>query len=274
MRLALRWLEHPAFSVIESVVRERLSRLGHFPEPNELRGLAAGVSTAIEPWFDFVQQDDARLAAVGGFDALIAESARIPTRPLLHHDLLGALIWLHFPALKSAIHRTQIAGGPGPRGPSKNAATHLDESGVLVVSSDSGVFEALADLKWFEVFWQRRAALFPTTRFIAFGHGLLDSLREPHPNVMGKALFVHVTAAQLELSASQLRVFLDQQVAQRLTQFLIEPARLHPLPVLGIPGWSALQSEAFYQNEQYFRVARLRARAAINTTWLDLCGVV
>jgi Protein of unknown function (DUF3025) len=270
MKLDLRWLEHPAFSVIESVVRERLARLEHFPEPSELRGLAAGVSSALEPWFDFVPQDDARLEAVGGFDALIAESGLIPTRLELHHDLLGALIWLHFPALKTAIHRAQLAGSAAPRGPRENAATHFDESGVLVVSSDSSVFEALADLKWLEVFWQRRAALQRTTRFIAFGHGLLDSLREPHPKLMGKALFVHVPAAQLELSAAQLRVLLDQQLARRLARFLSEPARLHPLPVLGIPGWSAQQSEAFYRNEQYFRVARLRPRAVVAAAWLEL----
>jgi hypothetical protein len=273
MKLDWRWLEHPAFSVLESAVHERLAALGHFPEPGELRALALGIPTTAQPWFDFVPQDDARLEAAGGFDALIANSGLIPTRPGLHHDLLGALIWLHFPALKTAIHRAQMAGGAGPsgrRGPSENAATHLDESGVLVVSSDSSVFEALADLKWLEVFWQRRAALLRTTRFIAFGHGLLDSLREPHPRLMGKALFVHVPAAQLELGASQLRVFLDEQVGQRLTRFLSEPARLHPLPVLGIPGWSVQQCEAFYRNEQYFRVARLRPRAVSDAAWLDL----
>ena len=273
MTLAWRWLEHPAFSVLESKVRARLALLGRFPKPSELRGLAAGISSALEPWFDFAPEDGARLEAAGGFDALIAESALIPTRPELHHDLLGALIWLHFPALKTAIHRAQMAGSPGPggpRGPRENAATHFDESGVLVVSSDSSVFEALADLRWFEVFWQRRAALVRTTRFIAFGHGLMDSLREPHPRLMGKALFVHVAAADLELSASQLRVFLDQRVAERLSRFLVEPARLHPLPVLGVPGWSPEQCEAFYGNERYFRVARARPRAARDVAWLEL----
>jgi Protein of unknown function (DUF3025) len=270
MRLDLRGFEHPAFSVLEGVVRERLVRLGRFPEPGELRELALGIPTSAEPWFDFVLQDDARLDAAGGFDALIAESGLIPTRLGLHHDLLGALIWLHFPALKTAIHRAQMAGSRGPRGPRENAATHFDESGVLVVSSDASVFEALADLKWFELFWQRQAALLRTTRFIAFGHGLLDSLREPHPKLMGKALFVHVSSLPLELSASQLRVFIDEQVAQRLPEFLNEPARLHPLPVLGIPGWSEQQCDAFYRNEQYFRLARLRPRAVSDAAWLDL----
>jgi len=272
MKLALHWLEHPAFSMLETRVRERLAALEHFPQPSELHGLAAGISSAIAPWFDFTVQDDARLQAAGGFDALIAESALIPTRRELHHDLLGALIWLHFPALKTALHRAQLQGGAGRRGPSENAATHLDESGVLVVSSDPSVFEALAELRWLEVFWRRRDALEQSTRFIAFGHGLLDSLRKPHPKLMGKALFVRAAPAQLGLGASQLRVLLDRQIAARLKPFLSEPARLYPLPVLGVPGWSREQSESFYRDEQYFRVARARPRAVAETAWLELAN--
>ncbi|HEX7451649.1 MAG TPA: hypothetical protein VF294_05165, partial [Polyangiaceae bacterium] len=67
MTLAWRWLEHPAFSVFESKVRERLALFGRLPKPSELRGLAAGISSAMEPWFDFAPQDDARLEAAGGF---------------------------------------------------------------------------------------------------------------------------------------------------------------------------------------------------------------
>jgi len=43
---------------------------------------------------------------------------------------------------------------------------------------------------------------------------------------------------------------------------LSEPARLHPLPVLGVPGWSDNQSRAYYQDPHYFRTARQRARPA------------
>jgi hypothetical protein len=262
--------EHPAFSVFESVVHERLRALGRFPEPHELGALAEGVPRSLEPWFDFGLQDDARLAAAGGFDALIADSARIPTRRGLHHDLLGALIWLHFPALKTALHRVQLAGGAGPRGPSGNAATHLDESGVLVVSSDAGVFEALSELRWRQVFWEQRTALQRSTRFIAFGHGLLDSLRDPHPRLMGKALFVLARSGQLELATAELRVLLDRELARGLSAFLVAPARLQPLPVLGVPGWSGQQSADYYRNERYFQVVRSRARPRARGQWLEL----
>jgi hypothetical protein len=264
--------EHPAFDVFEPVVRERLRALGHFPAPSELRALAHGIPSSSEPWFDFTAQDDTELAAAGGFDALLAHRARIPTRPELHHDLLGALIWLHFPALKTAIHRAQLAAGSArqARTASQNAATHFDESGVLVVSSDAGLFEALAKLSWFEVFWQKRAWLARSARFLAFGHGLLDSLRLGHPRLMGKALFVLVEPAVLEQDFSQLRVLLDRALGPRLPAFLQEPARLQPLPVLGIPGWRAQQNADFYRDERYFRVARVRSAPGVAPSWIEL----
>jgi hypothetical protein len=187
-----------------------------------------------------------------------------------HHDLLGALIWLHFPACKTAIHRAQLAVAKGARGPRENAATLCDEAGVLVLSHDLEVFESLSALNWVDVFWTRRAALADSTCFLAFGHGLLDALRAPHPRLMGKALFVHVSPDLLRLGPSERRVQLDQALATRLTSFLSEPSRLAPLPVLGVPGWAPAQSLAFYRDAGYFKTARARSRAPQRTAFLEL----
>jgi hypothetical protein len=262
--------EHPAFSVIEPSVRARLRSLDHFPAPHELRGLAVDLPSAIAPWFDFAEQDRAALLSAGGFDRLLARSARVPTRPGSFHDLLGALIWLHFPALKTAVHRAQLAGEPGARTPSENAATHLDESGVLVFSCETSIFDSLAALQWAEVFWDRRLELRQSTRFLAFGHGLLDALRDPHPRLMGKALFARVSRERLLLSDSDFRVFADQALAAVVPGFLSEPDCLEPLPVLGIPGWSAQQSRAVYDDQRYFRRVRQRERAARAARFLVL----
>jgi hypothetical protein len=262
--------EHPAFSVLEPSVRERLLRLDHFPAPHELRELARGLPSAIAPWFDFAAQDQSRLLAAGGFDRSLARTSLVPTRVGSFHDLLGALIWLHFPALKTAIHRAQLAGDSSTRGPSENAATHLDESGVLVLSTEPAIFASLSALKWAEVFWERREELLRTTRFLVFGHGLLDALRDPHPRLMGKALFVRVPADRLGLASSDFRVFLDRALAGHLHGFLSEPARLHPLPVLGVPDWSVNQSRAYYRDERYFRTSRQRSRAPNAVHWLTL----
>jgi len=262
--------EHPAFSVIEPRVRERLLALDHFPAPNELRHLSQGLRAAIPYWFDFSVQDQAELLAAGGFDRALYCTSFIPTRLGSFHDLLGALMWLHFPALKTSIHRLQLASAGAARGPSENAATHLDESGVLVLSTESTIFEALSALEWPEVFWERRAELRQTTRFLVFGHGLLDALRDPHPRLMGKALFARISAEQLALADCDLRVFLDRALAALLPGFLSEPARLEPLPVLGVPDWSPHQSRAYYEDERYFRRARLRPRVPRAPSWLVL----
>ncbi|HEX2671491.1 MAG TPA: DUF3025 domain-containing protein [Polyangiaceae bacterium] len=269
-RLPAHSFDHPAFSVIDAGVRARLLALDHFPEPHELLGLASGLPSALSPWFDFVTQDHAALLAAGSFDRLLARTNSIPTRSNSFHDLLGALIWLHFPALKTAIHHAQLASDSAVRGPRENAATHLDESGVLVLSSEPTFFEQLAALEWTRVFWERRAELQQTTRFLVFGHGLLDALRDPHPRLMGMALFARVSRDRLTLPAADLRLFVDATLARCLQEFLSEPALLAPLPVLGVPDWSANQSRAYYEDESYFRTVRRRARASRPARWLVL----
>jgi len=267
-----RSFDHPAFSVLEQSVRERLHSLGHFPTPEEFLALARGIPNAIPTWFGFAAQVQSELVAAGGFDCSLARTSFVPTRVGSFHDLLGGLIWLHFPALKTAIHRAQLAGRAGARGPAENAATHFDESGVLVVSTEPNMFESLAALEWRRVFWERRAELQQTTRFLVFGHGLLDALRDPHPHLMGKALFVQVAADRFGLGRSEFRVFLDGALAGMVPGFLSEPSRLQPLPVLGVPEWSPNQSRSYYEDAHYFRPARQRTRAPKAVRWIDLCG--
>ncbi|HET7544240.1 MAG TPA: DUF3025 domain-containing protein [Polyangiaceae bacterium] len=269
-------LEHPAFSLLEPSVRARLLALDHFPFPHELRELARGVPNAITPWFDFAEQDPAELQEAGGFDRLLQRTRAVPTRAGSFHDLFGALIWLHFPALKTVIHHLQLEGHSSARSPVQNALTHLDESGVLVLSSDEAIFRAITALEWADVFWHKRGELQQTTRFLVFGHGLLDALRDPHPRLMGKALFARVTGEHLALTDSEFRVFVDGALARLLPGFLSEPARLLPLPVLGVPGWSAQQTRSYYDDERYFRSVRQRVSApsALSTpsapAWLVL----
>jgi hypothetical protein len=264
------FLEHPAFSIFDAAVRDRLRSLDHFPEPREFRALMPEIASSPALWFEFEPEDAARVRQAGGFDRFIANTARIPTRPGSYHDLFGALIWLHFPWLKSALHQVQLAGNGAPRSPRQNAATHFDESGVIVASSDPSVFRALAALEWPELFWQRRAALLKSTRFLGFGHGLLDALRVPHPRLMGMALFVRVSPALLALAAAEFRAFLDRELSVRLPEFLSEPAQLQPLPVLGVPAWSDAQCAEFYADERYFRRARQRLGSRPSAAFIEL----
>jgi len=265
-----RFLQHPAFSSFDGV-SERLGALGHFPEPHELARLGPTSSGEEPPWFEFEPEDATRVRAAGSFDRYIAASGRIPTRPGSYHDLCGALVWLHFPCLKTAIHELQLSAQGSARGPRQNAATHLDESGVLVLSSEFEVFHALVRLEWSELFWQRRTELLESTRFVGFGHGLLDALRAPHPGLLGMALFVLVSPAQLALPPAQFRRLLDRELAPKLEDFLSRPAQLRPLPVLGVPGWAPGQAPEFYADQRYFRRARMRPRPEAELAYLALC---
>jgi len=261
------FLEHPGFQIFEPGVREHLARERRVPEPREFRSL---VPSAREPWFRFEPQDAAGVQRAGGFDRFIAEHSSIPTRTGSFHDLFGGLIWLHFPRLKTAIHRVQLTAAGAVRTAREHAATHFDESGVIVVSSEPRVFRGLAELDWPGVFWERRDELLTSTQFLAFGHGRLDALRTPHPKLMGMALFVHVRPALLKLVAPELRALLDEELAQELPIFLTEPGRLQPLPVLGVPGWAPAQSVEFYRNEGYFRRARQRLRVRPKSVFIEL----
>jgi len=262
------FLSHPACAMFEPALCSSLRRLPRFPEPEALFELAQQHALPRGLGFRFTLEDAEKVRERGGFDAFIAAERAIPTRRNSYHDLLGSLVWLHFPALKTALHELQL-GGSGPRSQAQNAVTHLDESGLLVVSRKPSIFEAIAGLSWSEVFWERRAELAETTRFLGFGHGLLDSLRCPHPALMGKALFVRVTQAELDLPLAELRPLIDRELASHVPRFLQHPRQLFPLPVLGIPGWTAKQDAAYYEDTRYFR-RRKREGAPLPAAWVDL----
>ena len=134
------------------------------------------------------------------------------------------------------------------------------------------MFGAIAELNWRELFWEQRAALMGSTRFLSFGHGLLDAFRAPHPRLMAKALCVRVSSAQLSSSPSALRMLLDAELACHLPDFLLAPGRLLPLPVLGVPGWLSPQTAEFYGNQSYFRAQRRRPRQASACSWVELAA--
>ena len=98
-----------------------------------------GVATAGGLPVDFVAPDDAGAAA---YEAHIAATGRVPTRENAH-DLFNALAWLAFPLTKAALNARQAAelardGVRGSRGPVRDAATLIDESGLLLAAGWPG----------------------------------------------------------------------------------------------------------------------------------------
>ena len=176
------------------------------------------------------------------YEAFVARSGTVPTRDNLH-DLFNGLIWRQQPALKRRLNALQAAhiaaqGVQPTRGPLRDALTLFDEHGALWADAPPPLAQALVARDWHALFITHRA-LWRDTRFVVFGHALLEQLAcAPR-----KALTAHVA--------------LGDPLAWSAGQWAAKP--FLPLPVLGIPGWwAANEDPAFYVDSQVFRPPRLK----------------
>lgn len=201
------------------------------------------------------------------YELHIAQSGEVPTRHGNWHDWFNALAWLAWPRSKAALnarHARAIARGEVRRGPLRDAATLLDECGVVVASADPALTTALDDMRWHELFvarrhdWGRRIGVF------TLGHALFETGLEPHLGWCGKALVLAVDDAFFGQPYARQLAQLDHRLAEALADdgWLARPRELWPLPLLGIPGWwPDNEDPAFYANTDYFRPTR-RAKSA------------
>jgi len=214
-----------------------------------------GVTTATGLPIEFVAADDAGAAA---YEAHIAATGRVPTRGNAH-DLFNALIWLTFPSTKAALNARQAQelardGVRGRRGPVRDAATLIDESGLLLAASEE-TCAALARLDWAWLFSAQRGRWGNDWTPFAFGHALIEKLLVPY-----KGLTAVVVCLPL---AGEKPAQVDRAAAHWLQQASIAPPLLSHLPVLGIPGWwAANEDPAFYADLAVFRERRSAARHA------------
>jgi Protein of unknown function (DUF3025) len=199
-----------------------------------------------------------------GYEMQIFATGQVPTRPNTMHDVFNALVWLTFPATKAAINARHIAARDarnenGNRGPVQDALTLLDECGVIVVSDQPPLLDLITEFQWKELFWTRRDAVKQHMKFLLFGHGLMEQLLDPFVGLVGKALLINVESAWLGPNIHGLLQHIDAR-SRTLTAFPASLSRgrdLAPLPVLGIPGWSAENDdERYYDNVDYFRPGR------------------
>ncbi|BAL27191.1 DUF3025 domain-containing protein [Azoarcus sp. KH32C] len=245
-----------------------LARFGSRPLPgvDELNRLLDEVAPAATSGSDrtirFVvpHEDDP------AYEERIFATGEVPTRPEDWHDFFNAMAWCVWPRTKAtcnALHLAQIAarreaGLPG-RGSCRDALTQFDECGIVVVSASPEIPALLAAHRWEEAFWERRGELQATTRFLVFGHGTWDQLRQPFFGLCAKAIYRGVDADWLALSPDEQQVEADRWLAQHLTEQLedLSPRRLLPLPLLGVPGVTVDNAEReYYRDVRQFRPLR------------------
>ncbi len=218
-------------------------------------------------------------ADLPAYEQHIHATGEVPTRADDWHDFFNALAWCVWPHTKSACNGLHLreqaaraaAGLPG-RGPLRDALTQFDECGIVVVSTDPDIPALLAAHEWEEAFWNRRAQLLASTRFLIFGHGSWDQLRQPFFGLCAKAIYRHVDVAWLALPAAARQRETDARLAARFTDPLcaLAHADLSPPPLLGIPG-VAPGSEVpdYYRDTRQFR----RKRASPKTKTLSSLSV-
>lgn len=236
--------------------RAGVEALKHWPAPEEYDRLAALVPRA-EPGLvpRFVTQSREALKRAGGYEHHVAKLRAVPTREGSWHDFFNMVVWAHFPALRWALNALHVEPTAEPRDPrnrrtpSQNLATSFDETGMLVMSTSRAVLEALRAVQLKRVFWERRAELARTTRFFIVGHGLLESLVNPHPRLVARSVLLYLPDAALERE-DELQKRGDARVARRIPGWRARRALFDPIPVSAIPGFADNDSADFYEDRE------------------------
>ena len=203
------------------------------------------------------------------YEMHIGSSGEVPTRTRNWHDWFGALCWLSWPQSKLALnarHVRAIARGEVGRGPFRDAATLLDECGVILPVCDDVLAQALRDMDWQTLFVTRAADWGQRIDSHVLGHALFEQGLAMHIGWCGKALLLPVAESFFQLDYWRRQQQLDARLAALLADdsWLARPRELLPLPLLGLPGWWPQQDAAFYGNSNYFRPTR-RANSATLT---------
>ena len=202
------------------------------------------------------------------YESHIFETGEVPTRPDDWHDFFNALAWCVWPRTKSrcnALHMQEMQArkdaGLSGRGATRDTLTQFDECGIVVVSSSAEITALLAAHAWEEAFWERRAQLTGSTRFLIIGHGIWDQLRQPFFGLCAKAIYRVADPAWLKLAPAEAQAECDAWLAAHLSDpaTVLTPRALSPQPLLGIPGLTPdSECRDYYRDTRQFRPRRAR----------------
>ena len=202
------------------------------------------------------------------YERRIWDSGEVETRPDNWHDYFNVLVWLAFPQTKiavSAAHMRAMAAPGERRGDVRDALTHFDECGIVVLSAKPELLDLLRDFQWKKLFVERRGDVESSMRFVIFGHATYEQLLHPFRGLTAKAVLYDVSEDWLRMPFAEQMVALDGRLAADLcSDRYLRPRDFQPLPVLGIPGVTpASEDPAYYDDAWHFRPGR---RAACHAT--------
>jgi len=218
----------------------------------------------------FVSQEGGKLPFERQYEPRCYLSGEVPTRANNWHDLLNSLVWLTFPKSKAAINARhyhaltkqgsadKVVSG-SERGAVRDVNTLLDESGVIVVHSNTELASLLRNFQWKELFWQQREQVKAGMGFYIFGHGLYEKALQPYIGMTGQGLLLSVSPEFFCWHLAKRLAHIDSCLAEYLAvpEHLSNTRDLSPVPLLGVPGWTIEnEDESYYDNTSYFRSGR------------------
>jgi hypothetical protein len=197
------------------------------------------------------------------YEARIWTCGDVVTRPDNWHDFFNALVWLSFPCAKAALNARHVQASAlqtEGRGRERDAMTHFDECGAIVVSSDPELLDLLRDFRWQTLFWERRADLHKALRCFVFGHATYERLLAPFHGLTAKTMLFDVNADWLRAPLAEQIADVDRRLAGVFSAGgALQPRALHPLPLMGFPGMTpANECAEYYDDTRQFRPGRTR----------------
>jgi len=198
-----------------------------------------------------------------GYEERIARCGTVETRPDNWHDWFNALVWLTFPRAKAALsarHAAALAPPAAQRGAARDAMTHFDECGAVVVAEDAALLDLIAGFQWRELFVKRRPEAISGLRVFVFGHATYEALLSPFRGLTAKCVLAPVAPGWLAGPLPEQVAEIDRWLAVDLAAGKYgDPRSLQPLPLLGVPGVTPdSENPAFYDDVWQFRSGRTR----------------
>lgn len=246
--------DHPAFAPFRSLLDgERMPDLLQLNAMACARGLALdnGIPLA------FVAATPASALA---YEQAIATQGRIGIRPGSWHDAFNALVWLTLPRTKCALNalhaKAAVAPGRHARTRQRDAATLVDESGLILACADAALVGLLRQRAWQQLFVTARARVDAAFVPLVVGHGMLDKLRRPWRGITAHVLII--PAAMNGPADSAAVATLDAAAAAQIRAESFLPAVLLPLPVAALAGWDGeALGPRLYDDVSIFRPSML-----------------
>jgi hypothetical protein len=227
---------HPAFAPYR-----RWLVAGALPELAQLNAWALDARLALPDGKPLRFLHGAPASALA-YESAIAHHGIVHVRRGQWHDALNALVWLAFPKTKAALNarhvqdRTSATANQRSRG--RDAATLLDESGLILVCGDPDLDRLLRERAWRALFDDRRSAVMRMMQPYAIGHGMLVKLLAPFRAVTARTLVLAIDPRTLPPGAAG-RARVDAAAARAIGDRALRPEMLPPLPVAALPGWDS-----------------------------------